>query len=174
VEIGRSGGGSTDLAVLFGIASALTLVGQLPLAAVTARVGSTPSLVTGFVLMALAFVSVAVVATTPAAPGWRHLLPAAGMVVLLVLGQMLVVPTAKHLIPVFADGRPLGAYYGALASGGGLMVLLGSIVIGSTLDLARHPSPTAWLPWALMAAFPLVSAALLLTLAPLPLEKDQP
>ena len=174
VEIERSGGGSTDLAVLFGMASALTLVGQLPLAAVTARIGSTASLVTGFVLMALGFVSVAVVATTPAAPGWRHLLPAAGMVVLLVIGQMLVVPTAKHLIPVFAEGRPLGAYYGALASGGGLMVLLGSVVIGSILDLARHPGPTAWLPWALIAAFPLLSATLLLTRAPTRLRKVHP
>lgn len=168
VEIERSGGHSTDLAVLFGIASALTLVGQLPLTAVTARIGDTASLATGFLSMALAFASVGVVAGCPAASGWTHLLPATAMVVLLVVGQMLVVPTAKNLVPLFARSRPLGAYYGALASGGGLMVLLGSIVIGATLDLAREPGPTAWVPWALIAAFPLLSAAVLLLTRNLP------
>ncbi|MFP5282077.1 MAG: MFS transporter, partial [Actinomycetes bacterium] len=53
------------------------------------------------------------------------------------------------------------AYYGVLGSGGGLLVLAGSVLLGDLLDGARSPGPAARLPWLAIAAFPLTSAALL-------------
>ncbi|VTO24204.1 putative transport system membrane component [Klebsiella variicola] len=111
VEIQRSGGREQDLAPLFMLASLLIITLQLPLA----RFGPTNwrrahpagglSAAVGF------FCQRGVICRHPPAEGWLRLLPSACFVTLLTLGQMLLVPSAKDLIPLFADestlGRPL-------------------------------------------------------------------
>ena len=141
VEIQRSGGREQDLAPLFMLASRI-----LPV---------------GFLLLSASFASVALFAAAPPAEGWLRLMPAAGFVTLLTLGQMLLVPAAKDLIPLFAEESTLGAHYGALATAGGCAVLAGNLLLGHLLDQALIPSPQAVYPWLLLALFPLCSAVAL-------------
>lgn len=90
----------------------------------------------GFLLLSASFVSVALFAASPPAAGWLRLLPSACFVTLLTLGQMLLVPSAKDLIPLFAEESTLGAHYGALATAGGCAVLAGNLLLGHLLDQA--------------------------------------
>ena len=70
-------------------------------------------------------------------------------------------PSAKDLIPLFAEESTLGAHYGALATAGGCAVLAGNLLLGHLLDQALTPSPQAVYPWLLLALFPLCSAVAL-------------
>ena len=67
---------------------------------------------------------------------------------------MTVVPVAQDAVGRLAGERRLGAYFGVLASGGGLAVLGGSALLGSLLEAQGPPA----LPWAVTAALPLASA----------------
>jgi len=158
VEVERSGGPSSDIGVLFALASVLTVVGQLPMARLAHRLGTRAALVLGFAVLAAAFAVPALAAPRPAGEEWARLLPAAGWVTLLTVGQMLLVPAAKAVVPFFAHPRMLGAYYGLLGSAGGVAVLLGSLGAGSLFELARTPSSLAWLPWTVLMVVPLGSA----------------
>lgn len=161
VEIQRSGGREQDLAPLFMLASLLIITLQLPLARFARRMGAVRILPVGFLLLSASFASVALFAAAPPAEGWLRLMPAAGFVTLLTLGQMLLVPAAKDLIPLFAEESTLGAHYGALATAGGCAVLAGNLLLGHLLDQALIPSPQAVYPWLLLALFPLCSAVAL-------------
>ena len=161
VEIQRSGGREQDLAPLFMLASLLIITLQLPLARFARRMGAVRILPLGFLLLSASFASVALFAAAPPAEGWLRLMPAAGFVTLLTLGQMLLVPAAKDLIPLFAEESTLGAHYGALATAGGCAVLAGNLLLGHLLDQALIPSPQAVYPWLLLALFPLCSAVAL-------------
>ena len=101
-------------------------------------------------------------------------MPAACFVTLLTLGQMLLVPSAKDLIPLFADESTLGAHYGALATAGGCAVLAGNLLLGRFLDQALIPSTQAIYPWLLLALFPLCSALALVMICPKPHIKALP
>lgn len=158
VELRRSGSSESDLGPLFMLASLLVIVLQLPLARVARRAGAARMLPLGFSLLAAAFASVALFAAATPPEGWLRLLPATGMVTLLTLGQMLIVPVGMDLIPRFANEQNLGAHYGALASMGGLAVLVGNFALGAQLDHALVPSPQAVRPWLWLAAVPLCSA----------------
>lgn len=164
VEVERSGGGASDVGVLFALASVATVLGQLPMARLAQRVGTRAALVLGFAVLALAFAGPAVAAPRPAGESWSRLLPAAGWVVLLTAGQMLLVPAAKAVVPRFAHPRMLGAYYGMLATTGGVAVLLGSLGLGALFELARTANPWAWVPWSVLTVIPLASALAMLGL----------
>lgn len=158
VEIQRAGGQESDLAPLFMLASLLIITLQLPLARLARHTGAARVVPWGFALITVAFLSVALCADATPAAGWLRLLPAAAFVTLLTLGQMLLVPSAKDLIPRFAEESTLGAHYGALSTAGGIAVLAGNLLFGSLLDRALVPSPQAIYPWLLLALFPLCSA----------------
>ena len=161
VEIQRSGGNEKDLGPLFMLASVLIIAVQLPMARVARRVGAVKILPVGFLLLSASFASVALFASTEPSEGWLRLLPSAIFVTLLTLGQMLLVPSAKDLIPHFAEESTLGAHYGALSTAGGIAVLAGNLLFGSLLDRALVPSAQAVYPWLLLALFPLCSAVAL-------------
>ncbi|KOV82941.1 hypothetical protein ADL03_22190 [Nocardia sp. NRRL S-836] len=151
VELERVGAGDRALGLLFALASTLVIAGQLPVAAFARGVlGRTGALVGGFVLIGLAFT---VVALRP--PGVSG---AVAFVVLLVLGEMLVVPQAKELVPVLAGERRLGTHFGVLASAGGLAVLVGSTATGALLEHGRAA-------WVVLALLPLAGAWVLAALA---------
>lgn len=158
VEIQRAGGSEKDLGPLFMLASGLVILFQLPLARVARRVGVVRILPVGFMLISAAFLSVALFAASEPAQGWLRLLPAACFVTLLTCGQMLLVPSAKDVVPWFASESTLGAHYGALATAGGCAVLAGNLLLGDLLDQALTPSAEAAFPWLLLAVFPLCSA----------------
>lgn len=161
VEIERAGGSEKDLGPLFMLASVLIILFQLPLARFARRVGAIRVLPAGFLLLSASFASVALFAAHPPPEGWLRLLPAGCFVTLLTCGQMLLVPSAKDLIPWFAKESTLGAHYGALSTAGGCAVLAGNLLFGSQLDHALTPSPQAVFPWLQLAFFPLCSAVAL-------------
>ncbi|MCL2897309.1 MDR family MFS transporter [Brenneria tiliae] len=158
VELHRAGGSEKDLGPLFVLASLLVIGLQLPLARFARRHGAARMLPLGFALLAASFVSVALFAPGVPPQGWLRLLPAVSLITLLTLGQMLIVPVGMDLIPHFANNHNLGAHYGALASMGGLAVLVGNFLLGGLLDQALTPSPQAAVPWLMLAAVPLCSS----------------
>jgi MFS family permease len=128
------------------LASGLIILFQLPLARFARRVGAVRILPCGFLLLSASFLSVALFAASTPPDSWLRLLPAACFVTLLTMGQMLLVPSAKDLIPQFAAPSMLGAHYGALATAGGIAVLAGNFLLGSQLDRALTPSPMPSIP----------------------------
>ncbi|WCN07167.1 MDR family MFS transporter [Streptomyces sp. M92] len=156
-EVERAAGSQAPLAWLFALSSLLVVTAQLPVTRWAGeRLAPRRSMVAGLVLVAAGFGVVAV--ARPA--GWTGaggLVPAAGFVVLLTLGQMLVAPVARAWVPDLAEDGRLGLYTGALSSVSGLIVLVGSSATGLLLD-AGLPSAV---PWLVLAAVPLAAAGLL-------------
>ncbi|MFI5569359.1 MDR family MFS transporter [Streptomyces sp. NPDC051740] len=146
-EVERVTGSQTALAWLFALSSLLVVTTQLPVTRwVGERLAMRRSMAAGLLLVATGFAAVA--AARPA--GWSGtagLAPAAGFVVLLTLGQMLVVPVARAWVPDLAEEGRLGLYTGALSSVSGLIVLLGSSATGMLLDAGLPPA----VPWLALA-----------------------
>ncbi|MFE7141665.1 MFS transporter [Streptomyces sp. NPDC057644] len=154
VEVERATGSQAALGWLFALSSLLVVAAQLPLTRWSARrIAPRTALVTGLAVVAAGF---AAVPLTPGGPG--GLLPGAALVVLLTLGQMLLVPAARGLVPDLVEDRQLGLATGALSSVSGLAVLGGSAATGALLEA---PAPVRW---AALAAVPLAGAALAFTL----------
>lgn len=170
LELAHSGAGGGTLAVLFTLASVLTIALQLPLSDVAARLGPAATLRTGFACIAAAFAVMGLLGTTGMnlLPG----LPAASgpvsFVVLLCLGHMLVGPAGMQLVHHFAGQRPMSAYYGLLASCGGIAVLIGNTLFGAFRDVAGGLSS-----WVLLVVLATVSASFLPHVLPLPQQKDR-
>ncbi|MDX3379078.1 MFS transporter [Streptomyces sp. ME02-6991-2A] len=153
-EVERATGSQAALGWLFALSSLLVVTLQLPLTRRSAhRMTPRTALVTGLTVVAAGF---AAVPLTPGGPG--GLLPGAVLVVLLTLGQMLLVPAARGIVPDLVDDRRLGLATGALSSVSGLAVLGGSAATGTLLGA---PAPVLW---AVLAAVPLAGAALAVTL----------
>ncbi|MEU0383256.1 MDR family MFS transporter [Streptomyces chartreusis] len=156
-EVQRAAGSQAPLSWLFALSSVLVVFAQLPVTRWAGdRLDLRRSMTAGLLLIASGFAVVA--AARPA--GWTGaagLLPAAGFVVLLTVGQMLVVPAARAWVPDLAEEGRIGLYMGALSSVSGLIVLAGSAATGSLLDTGL---PAA-VPWLVLAAVPAVAVALL-------------
>ncbi len=156
-EVQRAAGSQAPLSWLFALSSVLVVFAQLPVTRWAGdRLDLRRSMTAGLLLIAAGFAVVA--AARPA--GWTGtagLLPAAGFVVLLTVGQMLVVPAARAWVPDLAEEGRIGLYMGALSSVSGLIVLAGSAATGSLLDLGL---PSA-VPWLALAAVPVLTVALL-------------
>lgn len=156
-EVERATGSQSALAWLFALSSLLVVTAQLPVTRwAGSRLSLRRSMLTGLLLIGAGFTVVAV--TRPA--GWTGttgLLPAAGFVVLLTFGQMLVAPVARAWVPDLAEEGRLGLYTGALSSVSGLIVLVGSSATGSLLT-GGLPGGVVW--WAL-AAVPVAAIGLL-------------
>ncbi|MFJ8591785.1 MDR family MFS transporter [Streptomyces sp. NPDC093598] len=156
-EVQRAAGSQAPLSWLFALSSVLVVFTQLPVTRWAGhRLDLRRSMTAGLLLIASGFAVVA--AARPA--GWTGaagLLPAAGFVILLTVGQMLVVPAARAWVPDLAEEGRLGLYMGALSSVSGLIVLAGSAATGSLLDLGL---PAA-VPWLVLAAVPALAVALL-------------
>lgn len=156
-EVERAAGSQAPLAWLFALSSLLVVTAQLLVTRwVGERLTLRRSMAAGLALIAAGFAVVA--AALPAGrTGTPGLLPAAGFVVLLTLGQMLVAPAARAWVPDLAESGRLGLYTGALSSASGLIVLVGSAATGTLLDTGLPPA----VPWLLLAAVPAAAIALL-------------
>lgn len=164
VEIARVGGNERDLAPMFMIASLLLVTLQIPLTRLATRLGAHISIPLGFLLVSAAFACVAIFAPLPVLGGGWHLLPAGLMVGLMTLGGMISRPFVSDMVPGFAGNRPTGIYFGAMASAGGIAVLIGNVALGPMLDRAVTPQPEAALPWIVLAILPLLSALAMMVL----------
>ncbi|MCX5527698.1 MFS transporter [Streptomyces bobili] len=156
-EVERAAGSQAPLAWLFALSSLLVVTAQLPVTRwVGERLTLRRSMAAGLALIATGFGVVAVAAPS-GATGVTGLLPAAGFVVLLTLGQMLVAPAARAWVPDLAQEGRLGLYMGALSSVSGVIVLIGSAGTGTLLDSGL---PTA-VPWLVLAVVPAAAVLLL-------------
>ncbi|GAA1108213.1 MFS transporter [Arthrobacter flavus] len=171
LELAHSGVGAGTLAVLFTVASVLTIALQLPLSAVAARLGPAATLRTGFTCIAAAFAVMGLLGTTGMnlLPGLHAASGPVFCVVLLCLGHMLVGPAGMQLVHHFAGQRPLSAYYGLLASCGGIAVLIGNTLFGTLRDIAGGLSS-----WTFLVVLATLSASFLPHVLPLPQQKDHP
>ncbi|MGA5895671.1 MDR family MFS transporter [Streptomyces venetus] len=156
-EVQRAAGSQAPLSWLFALSSVLVVFAQLRVTGWAGdRLDLRRSMTAGLLLIASGFAVVAV--TRPA--GWTGvagLLPAAGFVVLLTVGQMLVVPAARAWVPDLAEEGRIGLCTGALSSVSGLIVLAGSAATGFLLDLGL---PAA-VPWLVLAAVTALAVTLL-------------
>ena len=91
------------------------------------------------------------------------LLPAAGFVVVLTLGEMLAAPFARDAVARLARDRRLGTYYGLLSSVSGLGVLVGSTAVGALVGVGATTGPAAALPWVALAGWCGVGGVLAVT-----------
>ncbi|MGW3412117.1 MDR family MFS transporter [Streptomyces sp. NPDC000888] len=156
-EVERAAGSQAPLAWLFALSSLLVVTAQLPVTRWAAdRLDLRRCMAAGLLLIAAGF-GVVALARPAAWTGTAGLGPAAGFVVLLTLGQMLVAPAARAWVPDLADDGRLGLYTGALSSVSGLIVLIGSAGTGSLLDTGLPPA----VPWLVLAVIPVASIALL-------------
>jgi len=121
----------------------------------------------GFAMQSLGFASLGVLAVFPP-PDWLPVLPALVLVTGTALGNMCVLPVAMSLVLEFAAGRPTGAYYGLLASAGGLAVVLGNTALAPLYELAYTPSATALAPWILLSALGAITATFIRRFVPTP------
>jgi MFS family permease len=171
LELERRGLDASWLAMLFLLASVLTLVLQLPVAAAGQRLGPGRAMSAGFLLVGAALATAAVTSAPGAAgsTGAGAVALMAGIVGTMILGHMILRPTILSLIPRFipsegaASGR--GAYYGLSATCGGIAVLAGNALLGWLLDLTErhHWWPgTPWLPMIGLAALAAVALPRLL------------
>ncbi|MFE1591383.1 MFS transporter [Nocardia sp. NPDC058705] len=157
LEVERAWGSQAPLGWYFALSSLFVVVAQLP---VTRRARTAAALPVGLTVMAAAFVVMALLAPARL-HGVAGLIPAAAFVLLLALGQMIVIPVSRDLVPRMAGNRRLGSYYGLLASIGGIGVLVGSVVIGVLVDVMPSDGPWAAIPWCAVAAALLASALVL-------------
>lgn len=157
LEVERAWGSQAPLGWYFALSSLFVVVAQLR---VTRRARSAAALPVGLMVMAAAFVVMALLAPARL-EGVAGLLPAAAFVLLLALGQMIVIPVSRNLVPRIASERRLGSYYGLLASIGGLGVLVGSVITGALVDLMPSTGWGSAAPWGTVAVA-LVAGALVL------------
>lgn len=176
VEVDRVGGDAAMLAAVLAGVSVVTILLQLPVARWARTVGPARALPTGYALLALGFWALAATAPFTPPPGWAAA-PAVTGTVLLVLGHLVAGPVALDQVSSFAGDRPRGAYFGLLATTGGVAVLLVGVPLGALYDLADRATPAAALPWLAMGVLPALSAvgmALLLRTRPTDVPADLP
>ncbi|MGW5211730.1 MDR family MFS transporter [Streptomyces sp. NPDC004051] len=157
-EVERVTGSQASPAWLFALSSLLVVTVQLPVTRWAGkRLTMRRSMATGLLLIAAGFAVVAGAAAAARPTGWPALAPAAGFVVLLTFGQMLVAPVARAWVPDLAEDGRLGLYTGALSSVSGLIVLVGSSATGTLLDAGLPPA----IPWLVLALVTAVAVGLL-------------
>ncbi|WP_338491281.1 MFS transporter [Streptomyces sp. SJL17-4] len=148
-ELDRATGSQAALGWLFALSSAVVVVGSAPVERLAAgRLGRPAMIRAGLLLISLAFAATAALRALDGP--WA----AVSFTLLLTLGQMLVLPATRALLPDLAGERRLGLATGALSSLSGVVVLAAGAPVGALLE---HDGPA---PWLLLAVVPLLGLVL--------------
>ncbi|RSM63967.1 MFS transporter [Actinoplanes sp. ATCC 53533] len=166
IEVRRVTGGETGVAILFAVSGLLTVLGQVRLTGwVTARWTPAQAITRGLLVMAAAFVPLALASTAaPAAAGpWRWwssalaVAPVLASGALLTLATMIVYPFEMATIVSLAGERTVGTYYGFYNTLAGIGIAAGNLLTGLALDTGRAQG-MPWLPWVVLVATGLACA----------------
>jgi MFS family permease len=153
LEARRIGGpgvaGTALVALLFAVSGGLAIAGQLRITAwCRSRWGHGRCLAVGLLVMGAAFLPpMATSGTTSAVLGWASLLISGA---LLAIGTIVVFPFEMDTIVALSGGKLVATHYGLYNTVVGIGILLGNLVTGSALDVARNAGiPAA--PWGILA-----------------------
>jgi hypothetical protein len=146
--------GTTLVAVLFAVSGGLAIAGQLRITAwCRNKWGSGQCLASGLILMAAAFLPPILtsgdVSNSSPLLTWLPLVLSAG---LLALGTIVVFPFEMDTIVGLSGNRLIATHYGLYNTVVGIGILLGNLVTGSALDLARaaHVPGVPWIALSLI------------------------
>ncbi|MFC4015846.1 MFS transporter [Nonomuraea purpurea] len=158
LEVQRLGGGETGVMALYAISAVLGIAGQVRLTDWCAlRWSRGQAISRGLALMGVAFVPPAATAALALPPVWA-IVPVVVCTLLLTLGTLVAFPFEMATIADMAGDRLIGTYYGLYNLLSGVGILAGNLLSGALVDVARS-SGLAGLPWVLLAAAGLASAA---------------
>ncbi|MFI6707675.1 MFS transporter [Nonomuraea sp. NPDC050478] len=158
LEVERVGGGESGVMALYALSALLGIAGQVRLTAwCSARWSRGQAISRGLALMGVAFLPPAATAHLALPPGWA-LLPLVACTLLLTLGTLAAFPFEMATIADLAGDRLIGTYYGVYNLLSGIGILAGNLLAGALVDAGRSNGMAA-LPWALLAAAGLASAA---------------
>lgn len=171
IEVRKATGGEAGVTILFAVSGLLTILGQVRVTAWVRSRWRPPRAIThGLVLLAVAFVPLAIAAITPApTPGraedsyrwWTYVIalaPVLTSTVLLTLATMIVYPFEMATIVALADGRMVGTYYGLYNTLSGLGIAVGNLLTGVALDAGDNAGLPA-LPWIVLTGTGFACAA---------------
>src|SRR5690606_30526123 len=157
LEVERVGGGESGVMALYALSALLGTAGQVRVTAwCAARWSRGRAISRGLALMGIAFLPPAL-AAGHLPPGWA-LLPLVACTLLLTLGTLAAFPFEMATIADMAGERLVGTYYGVYNLLSGVGILAGNLLAGALVDAGRATG-AAGLPWALLAAAGLLSAA---------------
>jgi len=157
LEVERVGGGESGVMALYALSALLGIAGQVRVTAwCAARWSRGRAISRGLALMGIAFLPPAL-AAGHLPPGWA-LLPLVACTLLLTLGTLAAFPFEMATIADMAGERLVGTYYGVYNLLSGVGILAGNLLAGALVDAGRATG-AAGLPWALLAAAGLLSAA---------------
>lgn len=157
--------GTVLVTLVFVVSGGLAIAGQLRITAwCRAWWGADRCLAAGLLLMAAAFLPPAITsgdnAGLPPVLTWLPLLVSAG---LLTLGTIVVFPFEMDTIVALSGDRLVATHYGLYNTVAGVGILLGNLLTGSALDLARTASVPA-APWIALALIGAICASCLRSL----------
>lgn len=148
-ELDRSAGSQAALGWLFVLSAVLVVCGSAPLERLAAaRLTHAGMVRAGLLLIAASFAAAASLRQLEGV--WAAL----AFTVLLTLGQMLVLPATRAMLPDLVGHRRLGLFTGALSSLSGLAVLAAAAPVGVLLDVGGP------VPWLVLGALPLLGLGL--------------
>ncbi|MFG1619709.1 MFS transporter [Nonomuraea wenchangensis] len=158
LQVRHLGGGPAVVMALYALSALLGITVQVRLTAwCTSRWSRGQAISRGLALMGLAFVPLAVTAYLPLPAGWA-LAPVAVCTLLLTLGTLVAFPFEMATIADMAGQGLVGTYYGLYNLACGAGILAGNLLAGALVD-AAHADGLAALPWLLLSAAGLASAA---------------
>lgn len=166
LEAARVTGRDWATGAVFGVSTALTLLWQVRITTATGRRYSAGTLIAcGLALMGVAFLPALLgssgasgASDTPPPFALLAALPVLATTVLLTLGYDLAHPFANDLAAGFARPGLTGTYLGTFSMASGIAALLGNTLVGWVDDRAAELG-SPWLPWIVLTAIGLASAA---------------
>ncbi|RDI35312.1 MDR family MFS transporter [Lentzea flaviverrucosa] len=148
-------GGTVLVAALFAVSGVLAIAGQLRVTGwFRQRFGTDRSLVIGMLLLAVAFLPLAL--PTPSS-GPLLFVPVLLSATLIAFGTMVVFPFEMDTIVALSGDRLVATHYGLYNTVVGVGILAGNLFTGTALDLARGAGVPA-LPWLALTALGLFCA----------------